>query len=114
MCSKSARLVAPVLQLMISRHVETTAFVCSVDLFTPAVTTATGAQQRTKCTHVSPAPKSRSVDGRAEKRAKSHALRNLFGNLNVTAIRIAAPEGGMGMWFIFSVSCPSAKLGLTC
>ncbi|EIW67972.1 hypothetical protein TREMEDRAFT_63857 [Tremella mesenterica DSM 1558] len=31
--------------------------------------------------------------------------RNLFGNLHVAGVRVAAPEGGMGLWFLFTDLC---------
>lgn len=30
--------------------------------------------------------------------------RNLYGNSHVSGIRVAAPEGGVGLWFLFTVS----------
>ena len=29
--------------------------------------------------------------------------RNLYGNSHVSGIRVAAPEGGVGLWFLFTV-----------
>jgi len=30
--------------------------------------------------------------------------RNLYGNSHVSGIRVPAPEGGVGLWFLFTVS----------
>jgi hypothetical protein len=32
--------------------------------------------------------------------------RNLYGNSHVSGIRVPAPEGGVGLWFLFTVSHP--------
>lgn len=29
--------------------------------------------------------------------------RNIYGNLHVAGIRVPAPEGGVGLWFLFTV-----------
>jgi hypothetical protein len=41
----------------------------------------------------------------ASKRSKSAASRNLYGSLHVPAARVIAPEGELGLWFLFTVSC---------
>lgn len=38
------------------------------------------------------------------KRVKQTTQRNLFGSLHVPAVRVIAPEGDLGMWFLFTVS----------
>lgn len=32
--------------------------------------------------------------------------RNLYGNAHISGIRVAAPEGGLGIWFLFTVNPP--------
>ena len=36
-------------------------------------------------------------------RPNSEGARNLYGSLHIPGIRVVAPEGGMGMWFLFTV-----------
>lgn len=42
-------------------------------------------------------------ESKEERRAKAWG-RNLYGNSHVSGIRVPAPEGGLGMWFLFTVS----------
>jgi hypothetical protein len=43
------------------------------------------------------------MDGiRSSKKVKGEPGRNLHGNSHISGIRVAAPEGGSGLWFIFT------------
>jgi hypothetical protein len=39
-----------------------------------------------------------------EERSARMFGRNLYGNSHVSGIRVPAPEGGVGLWFLFTVS----------
>nr|XP_019048889.1 hypothetical protein I302_02668 [Kwoniella bestiolae CBS 10118]OCF27819.1 hypothetical protein I302_02668 [Kwoniella bestiolae CBS 10118] len=39
---------------------------------------------------------------RTETGGSSKGVRNLYGNLHVAGVRVPAPEGGMGTWFLFT------------
>jgi hypothetical protein len=41
-----------------------------------------------------------------ERRSRTFG-RNLYGNSHITGIRVPAPEGGVGLWFLFTVSACS-------
>lgn len=43
------------------------------------------------------------LESKEERRAKAWG-RNLYGNAHVSGIRVPAPEGGLGIWFLFTVS----------
>lgn len=41
---------------------------------------------------------------RDSKRPRAGGQRNLYGNLHVSGVRAPAMEGGLGLWFLFTVS----------
>ena len=49
-----------------------------------------------------------------EDKKKSVAFgRNLYGNSHVSGIRVPAPEGGVGLWFLFTVSLLLLSTGVS-
>lgn len=41
---------------------------------------------------------------RSAKRQRAEGGRNLYGSLHVQGVKVPAPEGGIGLWFLFTVS----------
>ena len=46
----------------------------------------------------------RSHTSKKSRQASESGLRNLYGSLHVPGIRVIAPDGDMGLWFLFTVS----------
>lgn len=44
--------------------------------------------------------------GRSGKKARLEVGRNLFGALHVSGVKVVAPSGELGLWFLFTVSAP--------
>lgn len=53
--------------------------------------------------HVPPVISHETQERKEDRRQKAWG-RNLYGNAHVAGIRVPAPEGGTGMWFLFTVS----------
>lgn len=47
-----------------------------------------------------------------EERSERMFGRNLHGNSHVSGIRVPAPEGGLGLWFLFTVSYCGIEIDL--
>lgn len=52
--------------------------------------------------HVPPLVPHETQESKEQRRQKAWG-RNLYGNAHVSGIRVPAPEGGVGMWFLFTV-----------
>jgi len=46
---------------------------------------------------------SETMESRQERQSVAFG-RNLYGNSHVSGVRVPAPEGGVGLWFLFTVS----------
>lgn len=78
--------------------------VCAADIV-PPLGTPSSATSNSKSETLS----TEDSDGPPRRTGKTGG-RNIYGNLHVAGIRVPAREGGVGMWFLFTVSAMSAAL----
>jgi hypothetical protein len=67
---------------------------------------APGDAGRTRKLHHAQPDEEQEGSGRSGKKARLEVGRNLFGALHVSGVKVVAPTGELGLWFLFTVSVP--------
>ena len=68
-------------------------------------------QQSGASTHSPPRGSHETQEDKEQRRQRAWG-RNLYGNAHVSGVRVPAPEGGLGIWFLFTVGSPPSCIPL--